>query len=115
MAASPNRLYGTLLFLTLCGLAVSVWFATQGPNYPPEVRAFRDKHNQIRLEMSEAEVDALLADYSSDRLSAKLEYDRQGNELSRPSTVTKYYNHKENPIEHDYFIIVYLDESGYVV
>ena len=52
---------------------------------------------------------------SSSKSNEKREFDFKGNELLRPSASVKYYNQKENSMEGGYFIVVYLDESGYVV
>jgi hypothetical protein len=104
-----------LLLTTAGGIAELIWHHHTKAAYPPEIEAFRSKLKDIHHEMNEGQVDAILGAYSSSKSKAKCEYDFRGDELLRPSASMKYYNQTEKPAECDYFIAVYLDESGYVV
>jgi hypothetical protein len=77
---------------------------------------FRDKFKEIQEEMTEQEVNLILADYSyGDRGAETCELNSDGKPLKRKGIFSKMYTDKKDAIEGDYAIIIYLDESGLVV
>jgi hypothetical protein len=88
------------------------------PKFPPEVQPFYHKYDSIREDMTEQEVDAILAGYRSNLLKEERDCDAfTAKPLKRRSTFTKSYGREQDPMEGegDYYIDVYFDANGLVV
>jgi hypothetical protein len=95
-------------------LGSAIWVAKQPEALPPELQELKNKCSQIEDEMTEAEVDAIFADYQSSKTEMEQEFTARGEKLKRPSSFMKIYDSK-GAVEGDYFVDVYFDYFGRVV
>lgn len=83
---------------------------------PPALAALHVRHDRIRVDMTEAEVDAVLTGYTGSFVEEK----RKDNgadlhPLPRPSAYTKVLTDKPDAKEGDGYLMVYFDSSYRVV
>jgi hypothetical protein len=97
-------------------LSLIVGQAGCGTGEPSPRGKFGECYRKIKEDMTEAEVDEILAGYpkrSERRVGDK--YGMHAKYLKRPSTYMIFVNEKIDPHEYDFFIQVYFDESHRVV
>ena len=112
---TPRNIAGSVLLLAMIasgGVFIASLFVPpdKHTSLPAEATKINDLCDNINLEMTEQEVDTLLAQYESSTASFERDEDNRGRPLIRTASHTKYYT-KKGAIAGDYCIIVYLDDS----
>jgi hypothetical protein len=81
----------------------------------PELQQLRDRYDQIKEDMNEAEVIAIFEGYNPAVGDYEREVDPNCKPLKRPSTYSIMFWEKPGTVEGDHFVEVYFDKAGYVV
>ena len=83
--------------------------------YPPALRAFIDRYNKIRENMTEKEVDQILTGYVSFRRDEERAENLEGRLLKRKSVRVKGFEFNLKAREGNYVILIWFDKDGRVV
>jgi hypothetical protein len=105
------RSLAALLLAALAGACDS----GNGDGLTPERRKFFEKFDALRVDMSWAEVDGLMAGYPSEEWRKERDSDPKLRPLPRPSVVSVNYEEKVNANERDYVATAYFDKDGRLV
>jgi hypothetical protein len=109
------RSFGTFALLALTILVFPGCEAKKSnEKISPELQAIKDRYDQIEEEMTEEQVDAIMAGYRSSSVKEVNTLGGHGPPFKRPSTKTKWYS-KGSFAEGKYTLHVYFDNDGYVV
>src|SRR6516225_7285353 len=102
-----------LLAFTLLALAGCEHKQTE-EKYSPEYLAIKERFDQIDEEMTEEQVDAIMAGYRSFSVKEVTKFGGHGPPFKRISTRTKWYS-EAAWTEWEYILHVYFDKDGYTV
>ncbi len=114
-----NAIAIAAMVLTGAALAALGYFSY--PGVPPKVDSripaeLRTRYDQIRVDMTGAEVDEIMAGYQSSPLEESREDNGADSQrFLRPSVRTQIFGDRPHWEEGDFYLMVYFDAAGKVV
>jgi hypothetical protein len=117
-----NTIFAVVIFASFFSTLIVGWWCLT-PTRRSELQTLLEKYQLIRVDMTEQQVDELLAVYEMRKWKEGV-LTHSPDEVVRPSAFTKSYVLQLSPLPHetaststegDYFIDVFYDETGLVV